>query len=227
MDTEANKCELLGGYYALFLQALLGITALSSLVYKRAFLDDEPKRPFIIWCMDISKQCFSSVLIHFWNLGLSIVLSRISQLNQKLNQSDVYGDECANYLINFIMDTIFGVFLVWLLLKGSSLFAYRCNIDSLKEQGFYADPPSVVYYLIQLFVFLIVTLISKSFLAILFLTFHTEFDKLGWIICFPLKSNPEIELTFVMIIFPSFLNVIQVYFDFTTFKLISMIILIE
>ena len=71
-----GQCELLGGAYALFLQGLIGVMALSSLLYKRAVLDEVPRRPFNIWFMDVSKQCFSSVVVHFWNVGLSILLSQ-------------------------------------------------------------------------------------------------------------------------------------------------------
>ena len=87
----------------MFLQGLIGLIALSSLLYKRAVLDEHPKRPFNVWFMDISKQCFSSVLVHFFNIGISIMLSKVSL--QSHTGTGELGDECANYLINFIMGT--------------------------------------------------------------------------------------------------------------------------
>jgi len=97
-----GQCELLGGAYALFLQGLIGVMALSSLLYKRAVLDEVPRRPFNIWFMDVSKQCFSSVVVHFWNVGLSILLSQ-QTLAEIQRGAPEFGDQCANYLINFIM----------------------------------------------------------------------------------------------------------------------------
>ena len=97
-----GQCELLGGAYALFLQGLIGVMALSSLLYKRAVLDEVPRRPFNIWFMDVSKQCFSSVVVHFWNVGLSILLSQQTLAEIRRGAPEV-GDQCANYLINFIM----------------------------------------------------------------------------------------------------------------------------
>jgi hypothetical protein len=97
-----GQCELLGGAYALFLQGLIGVMALSSLLYKRAVLDEVPRRPFNIWFMDVSKQCFSSVVVHFWNVGLSILLSQQTLAEIQRGAPEV-GDQCANYLINFIM----------------------------------------------------------------------------------------------------------------------------
>lgn len=91
------------GPYALFLQAFIGFVALSSLIYKRAVLDELPRRPFNIWFMDVSKQCFSSVLVHFFNIGISIMLSQVSIAEK--NSGGKIGDQCANYLMNFIMGT--------------------------------------------------------------------------------------------------------------------------
>ena len=103
-NTQTSQTSLLVvGPYALFLQALIGLVALSSLVYKRAVLDELPRRPFNIWFMDVSKQCFSSVLVHFFNIGISIMLSQVSIAESKRGSKT--SDECANYLMNFVMGT--------------------------------------------------------------------------------------------------------------------------
>jgi hypothetical protein len=103
-STQTSQTSLLVvGPYALFLQALIGLVALSSLVYKRAVLDELPRRPFNIWFMDVSKQCFSSVLVHFFNIGISIMLSQVSIAESKRGSKT--SDECANYLMNFVMGT--------------------------------------------------------------------------------------------------------------------------
>jgi hypothetical protein len=91
------------------LQLVLGVTALMSLIYKRQ--TESPRRPFDVWFMDVSKQGFSSVLVHFWNIGLSIIFANLSSNDNRAS------DECAFYFINFLLDTFVGVFLVWLLLK--------------------------------------------------------------------------------------------------------------
>lgn len=109
-------------------------------------------------------------------------------------------------------DTVLGVFLVWLLLRASSNFAYTFDIPSLKEQGYYDDPPSWCFYIVQLFIFLSITLISKFILGLLFFSFEVELDIIGAYICLPFKSNPDAELTFVMAICPSVLNIIQVLY---------------
>lgn len=98
---------------------------------------------------------------------------------------------------------------MWILLKFSSYIAYYFDIESLKEQGFYDDPPSSWFYAVQLSVFLLITLISKLILGFLFISFELQFDKIGALICLPFKENPAAELTFVMVVCPTFLNIIQ------------------
>ena len=62
----------------------------------------------------------------------------------------------------------------------------------------------------QLFVFLAITLISKFILGLIFFSFEDQFNMIGAYICLPFKDNPDAELTFVMAVCPSILNVIQV-----------------
>ena len=39
--------------------------------------------------------------------------------------------------------------------------------------------------------------------------FEFEFDKIGAVLCLPFKGNPSAELTFVMVVCPAVLNIIQ------------------
>ena len=76
-------------------------------------------------------------------------------------------------------------------------------------QGFYNDPPSAWYYGMQLSAFLIITLVSKFILGVIVIEFELEFDKVGSWMCLPFKNNPAAELTFVMVVCPAVLNIIQ------------------
>ena len=71
-----RQCHLLGGWFATSIQVFIGIIALTSLVYKREFVEN-PKRPISIWIMDVSKQIFSSVIIHFCNIGIIISITNV------------------------------------------------------------------------------------------------------------------------------------------------------
>jgi hypothetical protein len=61
-----------------------------------------------------------------------------------------------------------------------------------------------------LFIFLIVTLFSKFILGVLFFYFEHEFSLVGKLICRPFRNDPDAELTFVMVVCPSVLNIFQV-----------------
>lgn len=134
-----NSCHLLGGMFASSIQVFIGLVGGSTLIYKRALETDEIRRPFDIWILDVSKQGFASVLVHFANIWLSMVFAHLSLV------SDSHADECSFYFITYVLDTCFGVFLVWLLLKVSKHIAVKYDIDSLKNQGFYGYPPSLTW----------------------------------------------------------------------------------
>lgn len=69
---NAHECQILGAF-GVFIQALLGLLSFSALIVKRYF--ESPKRPVVVWILDTSKQAFSSVLAHFMNMMLAIILS--------------------------------------------------------------------------------------------------------------------------------------------------------
>lgn len=107
-EEAESRCKLLASDYSYALQAVLALAALLSLLYKRQ--TESPRRPFLVWTMDVSKQGFGSIIIHFWNIALAVLFTELST-----NVDDA--DECAFYFITFVIDTVLGVVLVWLLLK--------------------------------------------------------------------------------------------------------------
>ena len=94
--TSEHQCQILGAF-GVFIQALLGLLSFSALIVKRYF--EHPKRPTVVWILDTSKQAFSSILAHFMNMLLAIILS-------ERNASD----NCEWYFINITVDVLLGVF---------------------------------------------------------------------------------------------------------------------
>jgi hypothetical protein len=58
------------------------------------------------------------MFLHFVNLFVAIMIS-------KQNEDDA----CIWYLINVILDTFFGIILIWILIKISNALAKKMNID--------------------------------------------------------------------------------------------------
>ena len=100
LGISIRECEILGPL-GMVVQGVLGIISLSSLLIKRYL--ERPKRPINIWFLDTSKQLVSASLLHFMNMGLSMVLSESNST-----------DNCEWYFINFTTDVILGTFLCYL-----------------------------------------------------------------------------------------------------------------
>jgi len=199
--STSRQCHLLGGWFATSIQVFIGVIALTSLVYKREFIEN-PKRPITIWFMDVSKQIFSSVIIHFCNIGLSILFANLNLT------PDSPSDECAFYFISFVLDTIVGVYLIWIGLRIVQSLAKQYDIKSLQEQGDYGYESPITYYTHQIIVFIIIILLSKIILAIAMWMFSRYLNKLGNFIFQPL-GNPDVELVVVMVFCPCILSMIQ------------------
>jgi hypothetical protein len=109
-NDDSGECHLLGPY-ALIVQGLLGLLALSSLVIKR--WRESPQRPLKIWFFDVSKQVFGSVLLHLANVFMSMLssgsfdIATQSQTTAQYVDPDKEGNQpnpCSFYLLNITID---------------------------------------------------------------------------------------------------------------------------
>ena len=99
-------CKLLGGTFAYFLQLVVALMAFLVLVYKRS-VEQAPRRNYRDWCLDVSKQGWSSLLIHSWNVISAMIFTK-SDISATQEMDDDNGDECAFYVINYFLDTCVG-----------------------------------------------------------------------------------------------------------------------
>ena len=67
---------------------------------------------------DISKQGLATMFIHFLNLFIAFMMT-------KQNEED----SCLWYLINILLDTTFGIILIWLLIKIVNTLAHKKNMN--------------------------------------------------------------------------------------------------
>ena len=68
-DDDDGQCHLLSGVFAYSIQGLLGLVSISSLLVKRRL--ESPRRPVVVWLLDVSKQCVGGFFIHFSNIVVS------------------------------------------------------------------------------------------------------------------------------------------------------------
>jgi len=107
---EGGQCRLLGPF-AVIVQAVLGVLALLSLVFKR--WQERPQRPVKIWAFDASKQVVGSALLHVANL----LMSMVSSGELKVKAGDYQANPCSFYLLNLAIDVSWIMGAVLFLLK--------------------------------------------------------------------------------------------------------------
>lgn len=198
MTAEGPTCELLGPV-SLVLQLFLGCFALQLLVLKRKW--EEPRRPWLIWLYDVSKQVLGASLSHLLNLIGSIVLSDdIPELND---------NPCTWYFLNILFDTTIGVPLLWACLWYIYSLAYRFNVKDVMS-GEYGDPPRFRAFAKQAALYLLSVIVAKFILSIV-LYFVPFLDDWGAYLISWTDFDSRVQIAFVMLIFPTVMNSLQYY----------------
>ena len=131
----ADECTLLGGTFALTIQAALATGAICTLVYKRT--TETPQRPWLVWAFDASKQAFAGVLQHIVNLALGVMFA-----------TNGGASECAWYIVNFALSVICGCFILWGVMKVYRWAVLRFQLRLLVS-GDYGNPPHWKPFLAQ------------------------------------------------------------------------------
>ncbi|ETW06287.1 hypothetical protein H310_02580 [Aphanomyces invadans] len=189
-----QKCELLSGLQTYAVQMLLFVIALTSLWYKRHV--ERPKRSVEIWMMDVSKQGLGAVVGHFTNILIAISLPHVT-------------DQCVWYFLNFFIDFTLGTVISLSLLRLQQEAALWANFPVLFESGDYGSPPSYRIWGIQLAAWLSIIIFSKGIVTSVLIATAHPLSAIGNALFRPLAGHPFAELVLVMIVIPSFLNVVQ------------------
>ena len=199
---EEGKCELLG-MFGFFVQFALGIVCFSVLIIKRQL--ESPKRTFIVWLLDISKQGISTLLLHFFNLFFSIAVSAENE------------DQCVWYLNNVLLDGTIGVLFQWIFVRCLEILARKFKIETLTSGCYYSYEQNEFsentidhsIWAAQMGIWCLISTLSKTLIYITLNVFIDFFNKFGTDILERFKSNPKLELLFVMIVVPSLTSCFQ------------------
>lgn len=223
-EVDSDNCKLLGPF-ALFVQAMMGILVIGSLVYKRQ--REKPKRKWKIWALDVSKQLLGQMFVHTLNVLLSNFVASGGGENP-----------CSLYFLNILVDTTLGVFFIYIALKYVTWYL----TEKLGLEGFvsgqYTPPlpmpvpangngsasssvhsgasrrsyrrgrPRIEYWLKQLGSYLFVLFLMKMAVLIVFAIFPFLFDVGSWILGL-FGSHKDFQVLFSMALFPFAMNVLQ------------------
>lgn len=191
---------------ALVVQALMGILVLGTLVWKRQ--REKPRRPWKIWLLDITKQMLGQLFVHTLNVLLSNFVANVGSENP-----------CSLYFLNILVDTTAGVAIIYatlrvtthvlttvLGLKGCVSGQYT---DGTKRGRGKASRPRLSYWFKQLGMYFFALLIMKVVVTILFALFPFLFAFGRWLLGL-FGEAKNVQVLFVMCIFPLMMNTLQV-----------------
>ncbi|PPQ92346.1 hypothetical protein CVT25_008696 [Psilocybe cyanescens] len=195
-DVDQPSCQLMGPT-ALIVQALMGLFVILSLVYKRH--RETPKRPWKIWLFDVSKQILGQAFVHTANLLVSDLVS-----------SHTSSNACVSYFLNILIDTTFGVALIYVTLHAlTNLFTEKFHMKGF-ESGVYGNPPSFKYWARQAAIYVLALTTMKA-VVITFLIFFPGIYVAGeWLLSWTWTGDGDsLQVVFVMGLFPILMNVLQ------------------
>lgn len=196
---DGPQCELFGPL-ALVIQGAMGALAILTLVYKRS--RESPQRPWWIWFFDVSKQVFGALGLHMSNLLLSSLQSNHNEPNADENP-------CTWYFLNLFLDTTVGVPILWFFLYIIHMTAFRVGITEIIS-GQYGSPPRWSAFFKQASLYLIGVMCMKSVLYSV-MEISPWLDKIGAFLLSWADWSPELQVVFVILIFPVIMNTLQYY----------------
>lgn len=198
-EDDSTQCELFGPL-ALVIQGTMGAFAIMTLVIKRS--KESPQRPLWVWFFDVSKQVFGSLGLHVINLALSNLQSHSDEPDQDNNP-------CTWYFLNLLLDTTLGVPILWFFLYIIHMTAFRIGVTEIIS-GQYGDPPRWSAFIKQAGLYLVAMICMKSVLYSV-----TEMvpwlDSIGAFLLSWTNWSPELQVVFVILIFPLIMNTLQYY----------------
>lgn len=200
IDNQQNTCKVYDVHdgFTSFVQALLALIALASLYVKRHH--EKPRRKFMTWWLDVSKQGIGAVYAHVANMYIAAVISSFSRGDYVLK------DQCAWYAISFVTDTTVGLFFSLLFLGLLNAEAKKRNWTSLMNTGVYEGPDGMIHWRNQLISWMIILTLVKVPVVLVMWIFSPILSRAGDFLFAPFQDNIRFELLFVMIIFPGLCN---------------------
>jgi len=201
MSGAPEACNVLGGTFALLIQAALFAVTCAVLIWKKCV--EHSDRTWFEFLLDSSKQIAGAGWIHVANLLCALLF----------NEEFASADECTLYAANILLDTTLGVGIEWCLLMGVQAMLSRLpeNVEGLLKSGSYSDRKGhfrLAAYASQLVVWLLIVTLMKLLVVALMQIAPGVVYAVHWILQ-PVASSPKAKLVVVMIAIPVAMNSLQ------------------
>ncbi|EFA05999.1 store-operated calcium entry regulator STIMATE [Tribolium castaneum] len=182
--------DALTDVFGWFLQVLLACLAFTCLIAKRFCEPRSERRSWLIWFYDTSKQGMGAMAIHLANVWLA---------------GQYQGDPCTWYLINFLLDSSLGLLIIFVGIRLSQYLSRKKGWEAINF-GEYGKPPSANAWMAQCCLYVgLMAIVKVSITLFMQLDF---WDGVKDFILSPI-NNPKVELAFVMLIIPFFVNMLM------------------
>jgi len=226
--TTGNDCDLLG---TLGIAMQVAITVVCAVALICVWLCETPRRAFLTWVFDISKQVVGAAYGKLYNIAQSVIFASM------LSSSLAHQDQCVWYLMSIAVDCLFLTFLLWgacaftrpILLQryGIDIGEYdeplkrdadadkavACDLedracDKSRESCL---PEQVQSYLVQLFIWLgIITAVRLCVSVLLFLIQFQLYEFFSGVFTVLGLVDPTSKLVFAVLVFPSCADTFQI-----------------
>mmetsp|Transcript_48915 Transcript_48915/g.105353 ORF Transcript_48915/g.105353 Transcript_48915/m.105353 type:complete len:395 (-) Transcript_48915:113-1297(-) len=104
LSDGSHDCQLLG---PLGVAVQVAITAVCAAAMLAVWLAESPRRPFITWALDVSKQVVGAAYGKCYNILQAEIFARALQVNA------AHKDQCVWYLMGIATDCLVTTFLCW------------------------------------------------------------------------------------------------------------------
>jgi len=226
VSCEAGDCKLLG-WVGIAVQ--VAITVICALAYIAVWFMESPRRNFMTWLFDISKQVAGSAFGKLYNIAQAIIFAEL------LRHSSEQQDQCVWYLMGILIDCFVTTFLCWganTLARPVLLQRYGIDIGDYEEEasvqakqhikspgsetddgiGIQAPTPvSFRMYAQQLGIWLSIIMAVRLLVSVgLFFTQHEVYTFCEGIFHFFGIEDPTWKLIFAVLIFPALTDTFQI-----------------
>lgn len=208
-----EHCTILQKPLDYVMQGALALLAFGSLILKRYF--ESPRRCWLTFGLDTSKQCCGFALCHFINMAQS-------ELLKQPNFSP-----CEWYWINIVLDTTVRVVVAYGLFRLIYWLLDRYVVAHELASGEYGSPVVWQRFFKQLALWLVVVLLSRAMLAALIYSMPKQLMAVAAPLLAPLEryskhDNGDLELVVVMLVSPTLLNILQLWIQDSFLKAYGM-----
>ena len=213
-SSSPQRCQLLSGTGPLLVQGLLFVISGSVLLARK--LCDAARRSWLEFGLDSSKQVIGAGWLHCINLVASIVPTLHSEHwggggggGGGAQPQQPYQGPCELYFVNLLLDTTLGVAIEAVLLRAVvGLIAH----ERLDEPGEYYDDRGRLRlgaFGWQLLLWLMVVTAMKACITLIISVNVDAWQAFAVVVLAPVRSDPRLELLFVMVLAPGLLNAFQ------------------